>query len=407
MLSIRGRSGAVHAVPLSEDVSMRVGVTMYIQNYSDWDRFNALERGEDVPPLEPNTDAVIWDEEIDAALQVEELGFDSLWVVEHHASPYTMITDPIQALAFFAGATARIDVGTMIVVLPWHNPLRVAEEMTMLQHMLRGRDAYIGVGRGLGRREFRALGVDMNNSAEMFAEAVEVIRLALSEEKFSYRGRHYRYDDVTMRPRPRDAQRLLDTMCFSWGSPTSAPAGARHGLRPLIIPQKSFDEYHADLEAFAVARAEAGYEPARPRIHLSVYCHEDSEKAEAAARTYVPEYIDSAARNYELHSDHFGSLRGYEHYRKVSTVSFDQLAQAAIGNAIWGTPQMCLDKIKRLCDAFHPEEFMLVGRFGSMSRPVSEASMALFAREVLPAVQALPLEEPIGYRTNATLPAPR
>lgn len=377
---------------------MRLGLTMYIQNYPDWDRFNALERGEQVAPLEPNTDASIWAEEIETAFKVEDQGFDSIWVVEHHVSPYTMISDPIQALAFFAGATQKIDFGTMIVVLPWHNPLRVAEEMTMLQHMLRGRDAYIGVGRGLGRREFKALGVDMNHSVEMFSESVDVIRLALSQEQFSYHGKHYQYENTTMRPRPRDGQRLLDTMCFSWGSPTSAPVGARHGLKPLIIPQKAFEEYHADLEAFAKAGAEAGHEPARPRIHLHMYCHEDAAVAEERARKHIPEYLDSAERNYELKSDHFRQLRGYEHYQEMADVPLDDETAAWISNCVWGTPEMCLEKIQALCDAFHPEEFMLTGRYGSMPHEVSQQSIDLFAREVLPAAQAIPHAEPITYQ---------
>jgi alkanesulfonate monooxygenase SsuD/methylene tetrahydromethanopterin reductase-like flavin-dependent oxidoreductase (luciferase family) len=374
---------------------------MYIQNYLDWDRFNALERGEEVPPLEPNTDASIWAEEIETAFKVEDQGFDSIWTVEHHVSPYTMITNPIQALSFFAGATSRIDFGTMIVVLPWHDPLRVAEEMTMLQHMLRGRKAFIGVGRGLGRREFKALSIDMNNSAEMFSESVDVIRLALTEEQFSYDGKHYQYENTTMRPRPRDAQALLDDMCFSWGSPTSAPVGARHGLKPLIIPQKAFDEYHADLAAFAQAGADAGHAPSRPRIHLHMYCHEDAAVAEAVARKHIPEYVDSASRNYELKSDHFEKLRGYSHYKDMASVPLDDMSAAWVSNCVWGTPQMCIDKVKALCDAFHPEEFMLTGRYGSMPHDVSQKSIDLFAREVLPAVQAIPFEEPISYEPAA------
>jgi len=130
---------------------MKIGTTMYIQNYPDWGRFGQQENGEDVPPLEPNTDAQVWAQEIDTALKLEDLGYDSIWTVEHHVSPYTMITNAVQALTFFAGATTKVDVGTMIVVVPWHNPLRVAEEITMLQHVLRGRRAFIGFGRGLGR----------------------------------------------------------------------------------------------------------------------------------------------------------------------------------------------------------------------------------------------------------------
>ncbi|MDO8212021.1 LLM class flavin-dependent oxidoreductase [Conexibacter sp. CPCC 206217] len=381
---------------------MKVGLSLYIQNYPDWDRFNALERGEDVPPLEPNTDAQVWAEELETVLMIEELGFDSLWTVEHHVSPYTMVTNPIQALTFVAGVTKRIDVGTMVVILPWHDPLRVAEEMTMLQYVLRGRTPYIGVGRGLGRREFKALGIDQNESRGLFKESVDVIKLALTEEKFSYEGEHHRYEDTTMRPRPRDPEALLDALCFSWGSPSSAPVGASLGLRPLIIPQKALTDYHDELAAFGAARGEAGFAPARPRLHLHMYCHEDAGKAEAAARRYVPEYVDSASRNYELSGSHFGRLKGYEHYKEAAATPLETMSEAWISNSIWGTPDQCVEKLRRLCDAFHPEEFMLTGRYGAMTHKESLDSLELFSREVLPAVQAIPLEEPIAYEAPAS-----
>lgn len=381
---------------------MRVGQTIYMQNYADWGRFHALENGENPPPLEPNTDASIWAEEIDAALLAEEQGFDSLWTVEHHVTPYTMIPNAIQALTFFAGATSKIDVGTMIVVVPWHNPLRLAEEITMLQNVLRGRRAFIGFGRGLGRREFKALGVDMNESRERFKEGVDIVKLALTEEKFSYDGQIFQMEDVIMRPRPRDAAQLIDDMCFSWGSPSSAAVGASLGLRPMIIPQKDFDSYHDELAEFAKARGEVGLAPARPRIHVHMYCDANAERAEEVARKAIPQYVDSAMRNYELISKHFGKTKGYEHYEQMAeSLTPELMSEAWINNCVWGTPDQCIDKLSKLSAAFHPEEYMLTGRYGDMPREVSAKSLDLFAREVLPAVQAIPHEEPISYLAGA------
>src|SRR3984885_3147794 len=143
---------------VSED-TVRIGMTLYIQRYNDWERYNAAE---DDPahaqPIDPDADAKRYREELDQALKAEGQGFDSIWTVEHHISPYTMIPNPLQLLTFFAGATSRIDFGTMVTVLPWHHPLRVAEDITMLQNVLNGRHAFIGFGRGAARREFRQLG---------------------------------------------------------------------------------------------------------------------------------------------------------------------------------------------------------------------------------------------------------
>jgi alkanesulfonate monooxygenase SsuD/methylene tetrahydromethanopterin reductase-like flavin-dependent oxidoreductase (luciferase family) len=374
---------------------MRLGLTVYIQNHADWDRHLAVEQGEDIP-LEPNTDAIIWSEEIEAGIRAEEQGFDSIWTVEHHASPYTMVTNPLQALTFFAGATSKIDVGTMVVVVPWHHPLRLAEEITMLQHVLRGRKAFIGFGRGAGRREFKALGVDQNESRERFKEGVEIVKLALTQERFSYKSDTFDFADVVMRPRPRDGQQLIDDFCFSWGTPSSAEIGAGLGLRPMIIPQRAFAEYHDELANFAAARQQVGLGTANPKIHLHMICDADAGKAEEMAHKYIPEYVSSATLNYELGGSHFANIKGYEHYAATAGVTADMMAGAWIANCIWGTPDQCRQKIEALCEAFRPDEFMLTGRFGTMSNEVSMKSVDLFAREVLPAVQAMPVLEPLA-----------
>jgi alkanesulfonate monooxygenase SsuD/methylene tetrahydromethanopterin reductase-like flavin-dependent oxidoreductase (luciferase family) len=208
--------------------------------------------------------------------------------------------------------------------------------------------------------------------------------------------------DVTMRPRPRDPQTLMDDFHFSWGSPSSAPVGASYGLRPMIIPQRSWDEYHAELEAFGRARAEAGYGPTRPRIHLNMYCAETHEKAEEGAQKYIREYADSARRNYELDSDHFKNIKGYEHYaeRSVQMAKLESSQQSMgdlyVANHVWGTPDECLEKLAKLSAAFHPEEFMLVCRYGSMPVELAEKSISLFAKEALPGAHEIPTGEPIA-----------
>jgi alkanesulfonate monooxygenase SsuD/methylene tetrahydromethanopterin reductase-like flavin-dependent oxidoreductase (luciferase family) len=371
---------------------VRIGMTLYIQRYNDWERYNAAE---DDPahaqPIDPDADAKRYREELDQALKAEGQGFDSIWTVEHHISPYTMIPNPLQLLTFFAGATSRIDFGTMVVVLPWHHPLRVAEDITMLQNVLNGRRIFAGFGRGAARREFRELGFDMNESKERFGESIQIIQKALTEEKFSFEGQHYKMADITMRPRPRDPQQLLNDFHFSWGSPSSAPVGASYGLRPMIIPQRAWEDYHVELAEFAKARAAAGYGPTRPRMHLNMFCAETHEKAEEGAQKYIRQYADSARRNYELDSDHFKNIKGYEHYAmraEQMQAMREAMGDMYVANHVWGTPDECVEKLQKLSSAFHPEEFMLVTRYG-------EKSIDLFAREVLPGAHEIPTEDPI------------
>src|SRR6185312_15813218 len=143
---------------------MRTGVALFAQNYSDWERYERGDHGAD--PQIP--DSQIYDEEVALGDLVEPLGFDSMWSVEHHFTPYTMDTNTLQFLTFFAGRTKRIDFGTMVVVLPWHDPIRVAEGAAMLDQFLGGRRLSLGFGRGAAKVEFDGLRIDMDSSRERF-----------------------------------------------------------------------------------------------------------------------------------------------------------------------------------------------------------------------------------------------
>ncbi|MSX79814.1 MAG: LLM class flavin-dependent oxidoreductase, partial [Actinobacteria bacterium] len=142
---------------------MRVGACIFNQNYNDWDRYEAEERGESVTDRPAREDRDIFREELNIARIADETGFDAVWTVEHHFTPYTMITNPLQYLSYIAAITKRVDLGTMVTVLPWHNPVRVAEDVNMLDTLLgEGREVILGVGRGLGRREYGGLSIDQN-----------------------------------------------------------------------------------------------------------------------------------------------------------------------------------------------------------------------------------------------------
>ncbi len=164
---------------------MKVGGAVFCQNFN-----------------EKREDAEIWAEDVKIADQFEPLGFDSIWTVEHHFTDYTMVPDALQFLTFMAGRTRRVGFGTMVVVLPWHDPVRVAEQFSLLDNLLQGRSLTLGLGRGAGRVEFEGFRIPMGEARERFAEAAEILRLALSQKRFSFSGKHYQIPEMTIRPQP-------------------------------------------------------------------------------------------------------------------------------------------------------------------------------------------------------------
>ena len=124
------------------------------------------------------TDADFIREEVENLVMADELGFDSVWMTEHHFTDYSMSNDPLQLLTYIAGKTRHVKLGTQCIIVPWHNPVRNAEAIVNLDILSNGR-AILGFGGGLAQHEFAGLGIDQNQSRERYNDGLEMICSAL------------------------------------------------------------------------------------------------------------------------------------------------------------------------------------------------------------------------------------
>ena len=255
----RGREGAL----------MKVGVSLFMQNYTDWLRFEGIEarrRGHapSPSPIRRSTKKTCgWARWSSHSASIR-CGASSTTSRRTRWCPTCL-----KLLSYFAGCTERIEMGTMVIVLPWHDPIRVAEGIATLDNMLSGRRLSIGFGRGLGRREFGALRVPMEESRERFLESLDIVKTALSDEWFSYDGQFTNIPRTTLRPQPRSTgAELIENMYCAWGSPQTIPIAAQTGLKALFIPQTTWDDYAVQMAKFRDLRAQAGFAPAHPTIAL-------------------------------------------------------------------------------------------------------------------------------------------
>jgi alkanesulfonate monooxygenase SsuD/methylene tetrahydromethanopterin reductase-like flavin-dependent oxidoreductase (luciferase family) len=369
---------------------MRAGVHFNFQNYSDWDRFEAhrTER--------PNvSDQQIYEEDLHLAGLVEPLGFDSYWAIDHHFGPYIMTGGAIQHLTYMAGKTQRIDFGTMVVVLPWYDPVVVAEQISVLDNLLQGRRLTLGLGRGAAKREFDAYRVPMDESRDRFAESLEILKKALTEEWFSHEGQFYHIPQTTIRPRPRNPQRLIDGMRVAWTSPQTLPISANAGLGMLMTNQKSWEEYRQDVRDFNAVRAEKGWQPIQPTVVVNVACADTEGEAWEVMRRHSAEAQDSVLRHYGWKdAERFRNTKGYEQYAKFSDFansrSIEELGEHSARPQAWGTPDEVLAKLEHVQRTTSAEEVVLNFRFGGMPAEAAERSMRLFAAEVLDRLHDLP-----------------
>ena len=165
---------------------MKVGASVFCQNFYRTQR----------------PDHEIYHEDLAIAELAEPLGFDSLWAVEHHFSPYTMIPDVLQFLTYICGRTRRIGLGTMVVVLPWHNPILLAEQAATLDVLSGGR-LDMGVGKGYRYNEFQHFCVPLDEAQDRFEESVGLMKRAwTSDERFFYHSARWNFADIVVEPAP-------------------------------------------------------------------------------------------------------------------------------------------------------------------------------------------------------------
>src|SRR5215203_1263492 len=137
---------------------------------------------------------------IDMVVESEQLGFSSVFLVEHHFTGFGQVSASLNLLSYLAARTSTIRLGTAVVVLPWHNPVLIAEEAATLDLLSNGRLDF-GVGKGYRPYEFSGFCIPQDESSARFDEAIDVVRKAwTSKGRFSYEGRWWRYDNIVVEP---------------------------------------------------------------------------------------------------------------------------------------------------------------------------------------------------------------
>ena len=354
---------------------MHVGSSIFFQNFQH-----------------KRTDLEVYQNELKLADLAEPLGFDSIWGVEHHFTDYTMCPDVLQFLSYMAGRTERVQLGSMVVVLPWHDPMRIAEQFSVLDHLSGGR-AIIGVGRGLGRVEFEGFRLDMSESRTRFAESAKMLVDALENGVAEFDGELIKQPKVDIRPKPYKS--FHGRTYAAAVSPESSLALAQLGLGILIIPQKPWSEVANELKTYREIFQEVNGTPAPPPIVVGfTFCHEDEDRAKEMASEYVGNYWDSIMDHYEFRSDHLKETKGYEYYgkftEKIEQYGTQDVKEFFLDLQVWGTPDQCYDKIMSTRGRVGSDSFLAAFSFGAMPYDEVEKSMRLFAKEVLPRLKELP-----------------
>ena len=260
-------------------------------------------------------DLQTYQEELALADTAEDLGFDSIWALDHHFTGYTMSPDPTQMLTYFAGRTKRVQLGTAVIVLPWHDPVEVAEKIALLDVLSNGR-TIIGFGRGAATVEYAGFRIPMDESRERFVECAEIVRRGLTQDSFSYEGKYYQVPEIQIRPRPISHP---EQRCYASSvSPESAEIMAKLGLGVLIIAQRSWEDTAKDYLRYRENAHAAGFDPRPPIGLFNVLVSDDKQEAEDLAQEHMGAMFDSIENHYRFSSGQLTQVKGYEFYGKMA-----------------------------------------------------------------------------------------
>lgn len=345
-------------------------------------------------------DAQVYQQDLALARLAEPLGFESIWSVEHHFTDYTMCPDVFQFLAYMAACTENIQLGSMVCVLPWHDPMRVAEEVAMLDAMSGGR-VILGLGRGTGRVEFEGFRVDMPEARRRFAESAEMVLEGLEKGYCEYDGEFVCQPRKDIRPQPTKTFRGRTYAAAV--STESARIMAEMGVGILIVPQKPWKLVRQELATYRGTFREAtGEEPPPPLVAGWTFVDPSADRAEEMARTYIGGYWDSIIEHYEFDKDHLKHTPGYEFHGQMydlihSPGGYQRTTDYFIDLQIWGTPEQVIERIVTVQDNTYNDGFMGVFSYAGMPAEEAERNARLFAAEVKPELQAMaPAEDRLG-----------
>jgi alkanesulfonate monooxygenase SsuD/methylene tetrahydromethanopterin reductase-like flavin-dependent oxidoreductase (luciferase family) len=331
-----------------------------------------------------------YDERLELIAAADEAGFFCYHLAEHHATPLNTVPVPGVFLGAVARATKRITMGPMVYLLPLYSPLRLIEEICILDHLSNGR-LQPGVGRGVSPYELNFHHVDADKSRDIFVDAFDCISEGLTHDRLTYSGPYFTYEDVPMALRP--LQQPHPPFWYGSSNTIGATWAGERGLH--FVTNGGVTRAKENIDAFRAALATRGGTAAVPLdafdggVAVGASRHVYVAETEAEARRIAEPAHEHLAANLtflrrEAERKSSGAL-GNSYVAPPSAAGFDNAI--ADGSTIIGTPDQVRAEIERQAETLGLNYFVGYHMFGSMSLADAMRSLRLFTTEVMPKVR--------------------
>jgi len=314
--------------------------------------------------------AKLYEDRLAFAAAAEEAGFDGYYMAEHHSTPLGHAASPSLFIAALSQRTKRMRIGSMVHVLPAYQPLRLAEEICMLDHLSNGR-LDIGVGRGASPYEIAMFGVCAQEARDVFEEALDVLKQAMTHETLSHRGQFFKYYDVPLTLRPLQAGG--PPMWYGAFTDRNLGFAARHGLNiTLNGPPPRLRQL---ATRYREIWSEAYPDAPGPRIASMYQMFVGATDAEA-------ERIAETA--YEAWYGNMCHLWRANNAAPRENLPRNFAAASKLGSFIAGSAETVRRKLQEILDASGLERLLLQCNLGTMSHGAALDSLARFTADVKP-----------------------
>ncbi len=343
--------------------------------------FDHVERASDRPM------AQTLDERLTFAAAADAAGIYCLHIAEHHATPLNLVPVPGVYLGALARATKQMRIGPLCYLLPLYSPLRLAEEICILDQLSHGR-LEIGVGRGVSPYELAYHKVAHADSRDIFIDAFNCMTTALASEKFSYAGKHYTYKDVPMALRP--LQQPMPAFWYGSSNTTGATWSGEHGMHFVANGPTDYAKVNIDAYREALAKR-GGAERPKPEFkggaaigalrHIVVA--DTDEEARKLAKANVDYHVGSLNWLRKQHAQNEAQVRGLV----PRGMTFEEWEKD--GMAIAGSPKTVLAEIERQADKLGLNYLLSYLFFGNLTLAQAMRSLELMRTEVMPKLEKI------------------
>jgi alkanesulfonate monooxygenase SsuD/methylene tetrahydromethanopterin reductase-like flavin-dependent oxidoreductase (luciferase family) len=334
------------------------------------------------------SDAAIYRTLLDDVDYHAQLGFRTVWLIEHHFSDYFPTPSPLILASHIAGRFPELSLGTCVLVLPWYEPLRLAGEIAMLS-LLTDQPLHVGIGRGTAKYEFDAFGLDMASSRERFKEVYEVVSTALKGGRFAYHG------NVIDMPkevevRPRVAGVSTDRIHFygAIGSPGSASVMGELGLPPMCTTIGDLETQAGIIRTWDETARSHGFatDVMKPIMINCIIADSDKEAIEQAQR-YIPQFMQAQIDHYTPDETNWEELPDYRAWKGQFAGMRAKTDPANIPSwtqyQLVGSPETVVERVREYLDVGFNHLFLHAATPG-VPKQVRRVWTKRFAEEVAP-----------------------